>query len=149
MSQTVLTSEDIQLLAEIGWVGAGTGSTLMRPTEQIFNGLMVLRPQRDFPYIGMASAHLSNRQPEEAARVLEQGLRIMTSGPQAPPDSDLSMVQVFLGMCLLMSRRTAEAVALLNTLQTTSQYEPALRMANGLLGLPTNTPMSTNLETTP
>lgn len=128
----VLQSEDVRLLTQLGMVGAGAG--IKDATEALFRGLMTLRPQRDFAYIGLASLHLNQRRPEEAVRVLEQGLRVMVSG-QAD-DSDLAMVQAFLGLTLIMSKRTAEAMALLKTLLANSQHEPALRMARGLMGLP-------------
>jgi hypothetical protein len=54
----------------------------------------------------------------------------------------MAMVQVFLALGLLMSRRTAEAVALLQKLIKTTEHPPALRMARGLLGLPVNEPFT-------
>ena len=127
----ILAPADVQLLTQIGMVGAGAG--IAGPTDALFRGLMTLRPQRDFAYIGLASLHLNQRRPDEAARVLEQGLRIM--GDKAA-DSDRAMVQAFMGLALIMGKRTAEAMALLKTLLADSHHEPARRIARGLMGLP-------------
>lgn len=136
MSTDVLDSADVRLLNEIAMIGAGAGASVRSQTEQIFQGLMALRPERDFPYIGLASAHINQQRPDEAVRVLERGLRIMLTSEKQPPPTDLAMVKAFLGLALLMSRRTAEAVALLQTLLKDTQHPPAVRIARGLLGLP-------------
>lgn len=136
MSEDVLAPQDLHLLSEIGMLGAGAGAALRPPTQTVFQGLMQLRPGRDFGYIGMACTHFNAGQPDEAARVLEQAVAIMTGNGAEPQGSDVSMVKAFLGLALLMARRTAEALALLEALRHSSKHPPALRMAHGLLGLP-------------
>jgi hypothetical protein len=136
MNEDVLQAADIQLLTQIGLLGAGAGKTLHAATHQLFHGLMVLRPERDFAYIGMACAHLNLQHPEDAVHVLEQGLRVMRCAGHDPKSEDIAMVQAFLGMTLLMVRRTSEALALLDTVVTNNVSPPALRMAQALLGLP-------------
>jgi hypothetical protein len=138
--QAVLPAEDIRLLTELGMLGAGAGVTLHPQTSVLFHNLMVLRPERDFPYVGMACAHLNLQRPEEAVRVLEQGLRIMCSAGNTPDDHDVAMVQAFLGMALLMVKRTSEALTLLEAIVANSEHPPALRMAQALLGLPITEP---------
>ncbi len=140
MNDAVLAGDDVRLIHEIGMLGAGAGASALSSTEQIFQALMLLRPQRDFGYIGMACAYINQQRPDEAAQVLEKGLRVMRSSAPAAEPEDLAMVQVFLALALLMSRRTAEAVALLQQLIKTTEHPPALRMARGLLGLPADEP---------
>ena len=129
-----MDSADVRMLTEIGMIGAGAGGTLLREVEQLFRGLMVLRPQRDFPYLGLATAYLNQQRPDDAVLVLEQGLRVMHTG-QDHDHADRSMVQVFHGMALLMARRTAEATQVLQALSQTTRHEPALRLARSLLGI--------------
>lgn len=136
MNHDLLSGDDMRLLTEIGMLGAGAGLPLRASTETLFRKLMVLRPSRDFAYIGLACTYLNLGRPDDAVRVLERGLQIMDSTADDTPTSDRAMVQAFLGMALLMARRTAEAMALLNTLAQNCQHGPALRMARGLLGLP-------------
>jgi|LauGreDrversion4_2_1035121.scaffolds.fasta_scaffold98703_3 hypothetical protein len=134
MTPCPLEASDVRLLTEIGMVGAGGGSRLAAAVEQLFGALMVLRPERDFPYIGQASAYLNQARPDDAVRVLERGLRIMAVQTQAQDDRD--MVRAFLGLALFMGRRTAEATATLQLLLREGQNPQALRMARGLMGLP-------------
>jgi hypothetical protein len=142
VNDTVLAGDDVRLLHEIGMLGAGAGASALNSTEQIFRALMLLRPQRDFGYIGMACAYINQQRPDEAVQVLEKGLLVMKSSAPAAEAEDMAMVQVFLALGLLMSRRTAEAVALLQKLIKTTEHPPALRMARGLLGLPVNEPFT-------
>ena len=141
----VLQASDLRLLTEIGMLGAGAGASLSGCTRSLFEGLMTLRPARDFGYIGLACSHLNHQRPEDAVRVLEQGLRIMDSSGAEPQGEDVAMVKAFLGMALLMARRTAEALALLESVCNSTQHLPALRMSQGLLGLPFNNALKENL----
>jgi hypothetical protein len=136
VNHDILAPDDIRLLTELGMLGAGAGQSLAGTTQTLFGALTRLRPARDFGFIGLASMHLNAHRPDDAVRVLEQAQGIMLSAGADPHGSDVSMVKAFLGMALLMSRRTAEALALLESLRSTSQHPPALRMAHGLLGLP-------------
>lgn len=141
---SVLDSTEVRLLNDIAMVGAGAGPAALAQTEQIFRSLMLLRPQRDFAYIGLACAFINQQRPDDAVRTLEQGLRIMQSAEPAAASGktspDLAMVQAFLALALLMAKRTAEAMASLHTLLATSDHAPARRMARGLLGLPPDEP---------
>ena len=136
MSQDVLAAQDLRLLSEIGMLGAGAGAALRPAAQALFQGLIQLRPARDFGYIGMACTHFNAGQADEAARVLEQAVAILASNGADPQGSDVSMVKAFLGLALLMAKRTSEALALLEALRHSSRHPPALRMAHGLLGLP-------------
>jgi len=96
--QGILSSDDIRLLGEIGLMAAGAGNG--KAAEAIFQGLMVLRPNRALPYIGLSMAKQCLGATDEALRILsEDGLR-------ANPDSD--EILVFLGMTLNNARRDGE-----------------------------------------
>lgn len=141
MNAELLAPDELRLLSEIGMLGAGAGLALRPAARTVFQGLMRLRPGRDYGYIGLACTHFNAGEPDEAARVLEQAVGILGSQGADPRGSDVSMVKAFLGLALLMARRTAEALALLEALRQNSLHPPAVRMAQGLLGLPTHEPL--------
>lgn len=130
MHPPLLEPQDIRLLTEIGMLGAGAGAPLAAPVEQLFSALMVLRPDRDFPYIGQAVACFNQGRPDQAVAVLERGLSLA----QAQADRDL--LSAFLGLGLLMARRTAEGQRRLQQLLQGDCEPGARRMACALLGLP-------------
>jgi hypothetical protein len=139
----VLSSEEVRLLTEIGFM-AGASPILRAETEQLFRQLMVLRPRRAFPCIGLASACLNRGRVDEAASVMAEGVRRQRAPwGEEPPDSDSfdsredpAMMQVFHGLCLLAARRTAEGEQVLGSLLESCDHPPAARLARGLLGLP-------------
>lgn len=100
---SMLSAEEIQLLTEIGFLGAGYGLTV--PAERLFQGLQVLRPGRGFPAIGLAMCLLSKGDGEGAAKLLEQAL------PTAGEDGE--MVKAFQGYALLTAKHTHQARTLL------------------------------------
>jgi hypothetical protein len=122
---TVLTSEQVRLLAEIGFMAAGAG--LGRVSEAIFDGLRVLRPQQPFPYIGLAWARQCAGRIEDAIRILrEDGLR-------ANPDND--EIQVFLGLALCIGQRSAESERVLSAVLAKPGPEtPERKLARSCLG---------------
>lgn len=130
MNLPLLEPEDIRLLTEIGMLGAGAGARLAEPVAQLFSALMQLRPGRDFPYIGQAVACFNQGRPEQAVPVLESGLRLACEA------SDRDLLRAFLGLALLMARRTAEGHSQLEQLLHEEAEPRAQRMARGLLGLP-------------
>ena len=138
MTQPLLEAQDVRLLMEIGMLGAG--AKLSAPVEQLFAGLMVLRPSHDFPSIGQATAFLNPGRAEDAVRVLERGLGVIESTQRPGSEPDRDMVRAFLGLALFMARRTAEATGQLQQLLRGGCHPQALRMARGLLGLPLETP---------
>ncbi len=144
MKPLPLDSHEIRLLTEIGMVGAGAGARLAPAVSQLFEALMVLRPGRDFPYVGQATAWLNQGRPEEAARVLERGLKIACTNSDSGNDRDL--LQAFLGLALLMSKRTAQAQQLLRQLLAQGRDPQALRMARGLMGLPLEQPETEDIR---
>jgi hypothetical protein len=62
-----LMSEDIRMLAAIGFLTARVGLT--QSAICIFHGLSVLRPEADFPQIGMVMAYLAKGDAENALRI--------------------------------------------------------------------------------
>lgn len=139
----VLSTAEIRLLTEIGFMAAAS-PVLKVETEQLFRQLMVLRPRRAFPYIGLATAWLNRGQPDQAAAVMTEGVqRQGAPWGEVPPDVDTfdsredpAMMRVFHGLCLLAARRTAEGEQVLGSLLESCDHPPALRLARGLLGRP-------------
>jgi hypothetical protein len=139
----VLSTEEVRLLTEIGFM-AGASPILRTETEQLFRQLMVLRPRRAFPYIGLATACLNRGQADEAVSVMVEGVQRQGSPwGEEPPDRDTfdpredpAMMRVFHGLCLLAARRTAEGEQVLGSLLESCDHPPAVRLARGLLGRP-------------
>ncbi|MEC4720730.1 hypothetical protein RY831_16320 [Noviherbaspirillum sp. CPCC 100848] len=118
-----LSAEQMRMLGEIGFFAANHGD-LVR-AEEIFQSLLVLRPNRDFPYLGLGITFLNGGRVQEAVSILERGQTMV-------PDSvDLC---VFLAMALRASQRNAEANKLLTeTLAAHREDTPTLRLAKQLL----------------
>ena len=137
----VLSTAEIRLLSEIGFMAAAS-PILKVETEQLFRQLMVLRPRRAFPYIGLATACLNRGQADEAVAVMAEGVQRQGSPwGEAPPDADSfdsredpAMMRVFHGLCLLAARRTSEGEQVLGSLLESCDHPPATRLARGLLG---------------
>jgi hypothetical protein len=146
MQQPPLESQDIRLLMDIGMLGAGAGQPLHEPVERLFSALMRLRPDRDFAYIGQATAWMNQGRGVEAAEVLERGLRMVKSSTRAGSDQDADMLMAFRGLALFMARHSAEATGQLQELLRTGSNPQALRMARGLMGLPLDEPTPEGIQ---
>ena len=85
-----LDAYEIRLLGEIGLLAVGAGNA--RAAEDIFSGLLVLRPDRTLPYIGLALAWQLKGDVEAAIRILSD------EGARANPGSE--EIQAFLGLVL-------------------------------------------------
>ena len=121
-----LTSAQVRTLTEIGMLAAGHG--LAAEATTLFQGLQVLRPQRAFPYIGLALASLNSGRPDEAVRVLErEGLAA------CPGDPDL---RAFLGLALKLAQRPAESLRVLEALVRDFPEADSARFARSLLAAP-------------
>jgi hypothetical protein len=131
----------MRLLTEIGFVAASSPA-LHTQAESLFGELIRLRPRRAFPYIGLATAWLNRGRPDEAASVMEQGVRRQRAdwGEAAPdaetfdPVEDPAMMQAFYGLTLLAARRSAEGRQVLGSLLESCDHPPAVRIAQGLMG---------------
>jgi uncharacterized protein HemY len=132
MQAEILHQDDIRLLTELGFVGAGAG--LWQPAQQIFEALAVLRPYRDFPYIGLATLQLNQKKPDEAAQTLDKARQWLATHPEAQPQ-DQAMLAVFHAVALHCAQRTAQSQQVLQSvLQMGYHSESALRLARTMLG---------------
>lgn len=132
-----LTTEEIRLLAEIGFLACGAGHT--RAARLLFEGLRNLRPTQPFAYIGLALSRLEAGENEEAIRILrEEGLR-------NNPDND--EVKVFLGLALATARRASESQRVLSEVADPAKGDvPEARFARRLLGKAASPQGSTGAE---
>lgn len=122
-----LDRDAMQLLAEIGFIGAQAGQPAA--ARAIFESLSVLRPDSTLPYIGLAMADLAVDRPQDAARTLrDKGLK------QHPADPEL---MAFLGLALKGAGQQAEAHKILSAVieQNSPSTAPYVRMAAKLLAL--------------
>ncbi len=132
MQSEVLGADDIRLLTEVGFVGAGAG--LWQQAQQLFEALATLRPNRDFPIIGLATLQLNRQQPEEAVLLLEKVRQALATQPDTPPE-DVAMLAAFHGVALHCARRTAESQQVLQSvLQMGYHSQAAQRIARTMLG---------------
>lgn len=146
MPKALLEAPDIRLLMDIGMLGAGAGKALHAPVVQLFEALMRLRPDHDFPYIGQATAWMNQGCGDEAAAVLERGLRMVKASNRPGSSQDADMLMAFRGLALFMARHSAEAKGQLQELLHTGTHPQALRMAKGLMGLPLEEPTPEEIQ---
>ncbi len=133
MQAEVLTEAEVRLITEIGFLGSGAG--LWQVAQQLFEALAVLRPHRDFPYIGLATLLLNQQKPEEAVQILEKARQWLATQPEVGGE-DLAMLAAFHGVALHCARRTAESQQiLLSVVQMGYHSTPALRIARTMLGM--------------
>lgn len=133
-----LSADDVHLLTEVGMVGVGM--RLHVSALALFEALTVLRPARDFPWIGQASVWLNRGQADEAVRVLEQACsQLQVKG--AGPTEDLTMLMAFLGFAQHMARRTAESQQTLRAVLAMPPHAHAHAIAKDMLGLTAQPPL--------
>jgi hypothetical protein len=121
-----ITSAQVRLLTEVGMLGAGHG--LAAEAVAIFESLQVLRPDRPFPYIGLAVASLNGGRFDEAVEVLEKrGLAA------CPGDPD---VLAFLGLALKLAQRPGESRRVLEAMLRDHPGAESAGFARGLLAGP-------------
>jgi hypothetical protein len=101
--QYPLSSEEIRLLSEVGFMSASLG--LAQPATRIFEGLKILRPDQPFIFIGLALAHMLVGSWPEAIYILrDEGLRIV-------PDSH--ELQLYLSLVLFASQQPSQGERIL------------------------------------
>jgi hypothetical protein len=98
----VLESEDLQLLAEIGFCGVSMGNML--PARKIFNGILVERPGHKAPLMGMAMSHYMVDEFEQAETILKGLIN---------EDPDFDLGKAHLALTYLLSGKQEEARPLL------------------------------------
>ena len=133
MPLEVLSEADVRLITEIGFLGSGAG--LVQQATQIFDALVLLRPLRDFPYIGLATVQLNQKNPEEAVRILAQACKVLASTPEAPQE-DQAMLAAFRGVALHCAQRSAESRQILQSVVQMGYHSVnARRIALNMLGV--------------
>ena len=133
MPLEVLSEADVRLITDIGFLGSGAG--MLQQATQLFDALALLRPHRDFPYIGLATVQLNQKKPEQAVRILEQGRKVLASMPEATQD-DQAMLAAFQGVALHCAQRSAESqLVLQSVLQMGYHASHARRIALSMLGM--------------
>ncbi len=100
-----LSSEEIKLLTEVGFLAASRGDT--KRAKGIFSGLQQLRPQRAFAYIGLAVALMNTGRHDEAATLL-------TNAVERVDSDERDEVNAFLGFALQLAGRTSESLRALH-----------------------------------
>lgn len=105
-SQYPLSSDEIRLLSEVGFMAASLG--LAQPASRIFQGLRILRPDQPFIFIGLALSHMLVGNWSEAIYILrEEGLRMV-------PDSH--ELQLYLSLVLFASEQPSQGERILSAL---------------------------------
>jgi len=104
--QFPLTSDEVRLIAELGFMAATAGFVV--PAIRIFQGLLVLRADHSFPYIGLAVARLYVGVFNDAVRVLREDADAVRQGREE--------IQLYLGLALYLADQPTEAVRVLSAL---------------------------------
>ena len=112
-----------KLLMEVGYLAGGYG--FVSESEKIFNGIAAVRPESEYPYIGLAVTCLNANMNEAAVEILR------TRALKANPDSDLA--KSFLGLALKLAGMNAESQKVLQEVVDNGGAEEAVNMAKSLL----------------
>ena len=113
----------VQLLMEVGYLAGGHG--FFDESIKIFEGIYAVRPESEYPLIGMAVTRMNARKYEEAVKILwGKALKVN-------PESDLA--KSFLGLALKMAGLTSESQTLLREVVEANRCEEAVSMAKNLL----------------
>lgn len=135
-----LQSDDVRLLTELGFVAAAAG--LQAQSSTMFTALLRLRPERAFPYIGLATGHLNEGQAEQAEAILLRGSQVLGQQGPDPVDAqavadwleDRALLAAFQGLALQLSGRSAQARQALQHCLDIQAHGPGARMARVMLG---------------
>lgn len=122
----LLEEGDVRLLAQAGFLAAGVGDVAR--ARVVFDALRPLRPDRAWPWLGVASALLNARKPAEAARLLEP--------VQLPHAGEQAMVRAFLGLALQLDERSGESLRVLRAVAADAAVADSegARLARRMLG---------------
>lgn len=99
LSQFPLDSDEISLIAELGFMAATAGFVV--PAIRIFQGLLVLRADHAFPYVGLAVARLYVGAFNDAVSVLLKNADAVRFGRDE--------LELYLGLALYLADNPAEA----------------------------------------
>lgn len=129
---TLIDSEEIRLLAELGFMGGNLGHSL--EATSIFQSMETLRPGAVFIELGHAMARMGKGDYRGAAERLAN-----SSIVKHPDDEDL---RILLAWALFLDKRTDEARVTLAPLVDSPAESPQKRLAigfyNGLIGQTTS-----------
>lgn len=120
-------ASDIQLLTQVGFLAAGRGD--VPRALRIFEALALLRPERAFGFVGLASALMN------AGRAAQAVQRLQSVDLPAGPEAD--MLDTFKGLALQLAGRSGESTYLLRQIVMRSRNAPAsegAQLASRLLG---------------
>lgn len=104
--QFPLTSDEISLIAELGFMAATAGFVV--PAIRIFQGLLVLRAEHAFPYVGLAVARLYVGAFNDAVRILREDANAAQHGRDE--------IELYLALALYLAGQPKEAARVLYAL---------------------------------
>lgn len=122
----LLDADEIRLLTEVGFLASARGD--IQRAEAIFGALERVRPQRDFPYVGLATCYLNTGRADDAVGVLERAARQVRA-------EDQPQIAAFRALALQLARRAGESAR-------AAQEAGAYPLAQALRGNPL--PMTVN-----
>ncbi|MET4580098.1 tetratricopeptide repeat protein [Ottowia thiooxydans] len=121
-------SSDIHLLTEIGFLASARGDVAR--AEPIFRALLLLRPEKAFPHVGLATALMNARRAGDAATHLATA--------SLPPGEDSDMVQAMHGLALQLDGRISQSQRVLREVAKQADRpegtSDGTRLARKLLG---------------
>lgn len=98
-SSSLPDSADIRLLTEIGFLASALGD--VRHAEPIFSALLLLRPDKAFAHVGLATALMNARRPGDAASRL--------ASARIPSGADADLVQAMHGLALQLDGQVSQS----------------------------------------
>jgi hypothetical protein len=111
-----LQADDVRLLAAVGFMAARSGLTGL--AIRIFQGLSVIRPEADFPRIGMVISYLCRGDCEKALQyVAECDKQRLSINPE---------LRALKALSLNLLGRLVEASELIDTVIDDSSYSPEI-----------------------
>lgn len=144
MTHEVLTSNEIQLLTALGFVAAG--AKLSVQAMRIFEALAQVRPNRAFPYVGMACVRMNREQSEEAVAVLDRGLRVVGDEARSTDPQELAHLYAWRGLALHSASRKRESELDLKRAHSLGLDGATASMVGTMLGLKTPSQHSPTVE---
>jgi len=118
-----IDTKTLQLLMEAGLLAGAYG--YFKESAVILEGVRAVRPESEYPYIGMAVTQMNTGKAGDAVDLLRDHALMIR------PESD--MAKSFLGLALKLDGRAAESEALLKEIAENGIETPAVRMAQALL----------------
>ncbi len=118
-----IPQQSVQDLMEVGYLAGGYG--YFKEAVTIFDGLAAVRPDSEYPHIGLAMTQLGMKQSEEAVRILRDHA--------LPKNPDNSLTKAFLGLALMQAGLNGESENVLNQVIDANQNETAVELARNLL----------------